>query len=127
MKPRFDDIAILQLADAVDDDGCGNVGFLFNTVAGEIELHHCYLDGDTSVTLKTAAQKEAIVDCSVVGCERIIVVDDKRGQYLEIAGQHRVEDYSRGKLQKTAGFRLRLQPYVCIEPFYRAGEPGSDC
>ena len=121
-QSRFNELEILELADSVAEDEFMNSLYKFETNIGIIELWLSATDGDATVKLYIPGNLLPVVDISVVGCERIVAVNDKRGQYLEIAGQHSVEDYSRGIIEKTAGFRVKLKPNVCIEPFYRKFE-----
>lgn len=112
------ELPILDLATSFTEDEFGNFNYIFETGICTIFLDLSTLDGDTSIRLIAPGQDEPLVDLELVGCKGIRVVDDKRGQYLEVIGQHRIEEYSRGKLKKTAGFRLRIEPIVSIEPFY---------
>ena len=119
-RTLHDQLSMLELADSFDEDEFGNFSYVFNTKVGTLKLYISTSDGDTAVELTVPKQQQPVVDLHVVGCEDILCVNDKRGQYIEVIGQNKVEDYSRGKLEKTSGFRIRLKPFVSIEPFYRA-------
>ena len=85
-------LALLELASDVSEDEMGNIQYIFDTTVAKVILDHCYLDGDTSVRLFVAGQEPPIVQVDLVNCDRLKVVNDKRGQYLEIVGQYKVED-----------------------------------
>lgn len=117
-RDRLDELSILELATAIKEDEFGNIWYTFATPMGVIELHRSLYDGDTAITLVVPGQSDPVVLLELVGCEGVVAVNDKRGKYLEFVGQHKVEDYARGELEKTAGFRVRFEPFVRIEPFY---------
>lgn len=111
---------LLELATSADEDEFGNVSYVFETPTARVELNRCVLDGDTSVCLVAKGQSLPLVKLDLVGCAGIRAVNDKRGKYLELIGQLKEEPYSRGDMKQTFGFRLRLEPTTCLEPFYCA-------
>ena len=119
-----DRLPILELASEFKEDEFGNLIYTFRTAAGVVELSLSTLDGDVSIALTVPSQVEPIVKIDLVGCRSIGVVNDKRGQYLEFVGQHRVENFSRGHLETSAGFRVRLEPTLLVEPFFHQGTGG---
>lgn len=114
-------LPILDLATAFDDDEFGNVAYTFQTDSWQVVLSISTLDGDVALAVTIPSQTDPIVSIDLIGCEGIGVVNDKRGKFLEFVGQHKIEDFSRGKLERSAGFRLRLAPALLVEPFYHKG------
>lgn len=131
MAPEFthDELSFLELADSVSNDEFGNYAYVFNRASGNVHLAISTLDGDVSIQVFIPSQSTPIVDLELVGCETIHCVNDKRGVYFEVIGQHRIEQYNRGNIAQSAGFKLQLAPELSIEPFYRAenaNEQNSD-
>lgn len=118
--PTYDELSLLGLADSTSSDEFGNHTYIFNRAGGNVHLEISTLDSDISIRVFVPTQDGPIVHLSLVGCETIRSVNDKRGEYLEVIGQHRIENYNRGRIAQSAGFRLRLTPELCIEPFYRS-------
>lgn len=115
---RMNYLDILDLASEVTEDDYGNATFKFITPVATAMLSYCRYDGDTSVSLHVPAQAAPVASLRLVRCPEIRAVNDKRGKYLELVGRLRLEQYALGVNRETVGFRLYLEPTVCLEPFF---------
>ena len=119
-QSKTDIYAILELASKFSEDDFGNHVYVFESPVGTVILSYCINDGDTSVELFVKGQDSPIVKIDIQGCMEIIVVNDKRGKYLEFSGRLCIESHiSRGQQVKTTGFRLQIEPFLLVEPFIK--------
>ena len=117
-RSQIDEQKLLEMADRFDEDEFGNLTLFFNTTVGVVRLNRCRLDGDTSVQVTVPTQIDPLVFFELIGCNEMVAVSDERGEFVEFVGHQSLENYSRGALVKRGGFRLRLKPYLSVEPFY---------
>lgn len=120
-KQRLHYLEILDLASAVEEDEFRTITYTFTTPVATIQLIDSTLDGDITVSVSVAGQDSPLLHLELIGCENISAVDDKRGKYLEFLGQLKIGEYSRGSSRKEAGFRLYLEPFVRMEPYFNSG------
>lgn len=111
-------LEVLELASSLDEDEYGNSRYKFECANVQVVLNHNWLDGDTELAMFISPQDEPVLRMNLVDCEDIVAIDDKRGKYIEFFGQIRNDEHLRGTIRKCFGFRLRLEPFVNVEPFY---------
>ncbi|BBB68326.1 hypothetical protein UNDYM_4073 [Undibacterium sp. YM2] len=120
-KQRLAYLDILDLASAVEEDEFRTITYTFTTPVATIQLIDSTLDGDVAVSVFVTGQDTPILHLELIDCKNISTVDDKRGKYLEFLGQLKIGEYSRGSSRKEAGFRLYLEPFVRLEPYFNSG------
>lgn len=116
--PSDAELLLLELADEYTCDEYRYATYLFRSDQITIELRISWLDGYDWLAIRIHGQVEPVFEASLNATEPPVVVNDKRGVYIELAGHLREEAYSRGTLRKTLGIRLCLKPYLCIQPFF---------
>jgi len=120
-KKRLAYLDILDLASAVEEDEFRTITYTVTTSVATIRLIDSTLDGDIVVSAFVAGQDSPLVHLELIACENISAVDDKRGKYLEFLGQLAIGEYSRGSSGKETGFRIYLEPFVRLEPYFNSG------
>ncbi|MFZ6770233.1 hypothetical protein ACO0LM_24535 [Undibacterium sp. Di26W] len=120
-KQRTSYLEILDLASSVVEDEFRNITYTFITPVATIRLFDSTLDGDITLSVYVAGQDSPLLHLELIGCELISAVDDKRGKYLDFLGQLAIGESSRGCSRKEAGFRLYLEPFVRLEPYFNSG------
>lgn len=108
---------VLDLASHVSDDGVGNTTYSFETSTATAHLTHNSYDGDTLVVVLVPGQSMPIARISLIDCEGIKAVNDKRGKYLELVGKQSLIEGAYRDGKRTAGFRLHVGPEISLEPF----------
>ncbi|MFZ6733446.1 hypothetical protein ACO0LG_16080 [Undibacterium sp. Ji42W] len=120
-KQRLAYLDILDLASAVEEDEFRTITYTFTTPVATIQLIDSTLDGDVTVSVFVTGQDTPLLYLELIGCKNICAVDDKRGRYMEFLGQLKIGEYSRGSSRKETGFRLYLEPFVRLEPYFKSG------
>ena len=111
-------LELLQLCNSHVEDEFGNDRYEFTTESVKAVLDYSRNDGDASIALFVHEQEESVVEVNLLGSEDVKVVNEIHGAYIEFAGQIRDEEFSRGNMRKTFGFRLWIKPTLRIEPYY---------
>ena len=114
---RMCELALLELATDVSGDGVGNTTYTFQESGATILLTYNPYDFDVSVAVHVQGQSTPIGRASLIDCDGIKAVNDKRGKYLEFIGKQSLAEGRYGDGRKTAGFRMHLAPEVCLELF----------
>ncbi len=115
---RMSELALLELATDVSDDGVGNTTYTFRESGATVLLTYNQYDGDVSVAVHVPGQSTPIGRASLIDCDGITAVNDKRGRYLEFIGKQSLAEGRYRDGRNTAGFRVHLAPEVCLELFF---------
>lgn len=116
-RERMCELDLLELAIDVSDDGMGNKTYVFAGPAVKVYLTHDPYDGDTHVVLTVEGCFAPVAKALLKDCERIRAVNDKRGKYLELWGKQSLIEGAYRDGKRTSGFRVHLEPEVCLELF----------
>ncbi len=99
---------------------------------GEYETSHKYVvsqpplrleftlwqyDGAVELDLFVSPFESAVVRYSMLGCPGVRMVEDKRGQFLEIAAANTFTGRYDGYSVLAYGLRVWVVPHVRLEPF----------
>lgn len=79
------------------------------------------LEGDVSIQIVCGQQAQPVLNLSLLNCPSARVIKDRRGTSIEFAAANAFS----GRFDETTaapfGFRLRVQPFVQIEPYSYPG------
>ena len=118
MDIKTDIYQILDLASRFEDDGYGQYTYIFESSTTMVYLYYGIYDGDASIEVYLPQQPQAIIQLNLQRCLEIKVINDKRGKYLECMAFLKGEPlYLPDAKAVKAGFRLRLEPFLNVEPF----------
>ena len=118
MDIKTDLYQILELASRFEDDGYGEYTYIFESSIATVYLYYGIYDGDATIDLYLPQQTQAIIHLSLQHCIDIKVVNDKRGKYLDCIAYLKGDPlYLPNAKSIKAGFRLRLEPLLSLEPF----------
>ncbi len=112
-------VDVLDILEVVPIEGEYGTSYVYQVDRHGIRLEFAVypLEGDISVKIYCDQQSEPVINLQLLECQALRVVQDKRGQYIELAGPKAFSGRYDESSAAPYGFRLWAQPYLQVEPF----------